>query len=332
MEPTERAHHLWFKKPRPIYWEHLFFGQDSPIKKYFEAEGQFEKSISEYIFNLEVDVIDSWLGFSKAVTKPANLKISDEHYYSFGCLLAYCFFFGIKDLHKFNLIPQENHLQVIDAEVVLTNLILPHETLLLPFKEISFDLCGLSLLTESIQSLTEEHKRFVFEGYLKMSSLIYKYQSEILETTKSQNLENPIRVILRNTREYRSHLLGDKKINDLLAEETEQISRGDIPYFFKYLNDQNLYWISEENGKHSQVKSFGQFDKDIARHGTKIIDLVSSQEHVEKKMTQGIFILQKHLGFTSDFETQWLGGVLKFSAHDLQNSFTKNTFLKNMTR
>lgn len=329
VKPTERASSLWYQKPRPVYWEELFFGKNSPLKTFFSGIGQNGKqSLEKYIFNLEIEVQSDWAGYSKAVPRLSNLKITDEHFYSFGVLLGYSFLFGIRDLHKFNLILTESHLQVIDAEVVMTNLLLPNETVLLPFKDVAFNLCGISLICESLESLTPQDRWLIFAGYFDVFASAFQKQSEICETIQESSRNSPIRVIVRNTREYTKHISGESRITDLMLEEEAQIARGDIPYFFKKLGDENLFWISSKNGESQVVNNLGVFKSDVARHASSAVNLVGTQDLVEKKMVQGAFLIQKKLFDKEKYEFLWNQKSLVLDSSACINGFTDRKFFK----
>ena len=177
----ERSSSLFFRKPRPVFWEHLFFGQDSVLKPLFSevgANGPFD--LGSFLFNLEVEVESEWLGYSREIQR-SDTPLTDQHFYSFGVLLAYAYAFGIRDLHKFNLIKTKTHLQVIDAEVVLANLILPNETVLLPFKDVPFEDCGANLLVNSLEQLSADRRRLIFAGHFDLFAVIFKKQNILLE-------------------------------------------------------------------------------------------------------------------------------------------------------
>ena len=186
----------------------------------------------------------SWLGFSKEVKAGQNLVLGADHFYSFGVLLAYSFAFGIRDLHNQNLVVTESHIQAIDAEVVLTDLILPNESVLLPYKDIEFNTCGANTLRGSIGGFSNDDRRNVFAGYVDTFAAIFKSHAQLCATFDAIDLTAPIRVIVRNTKNYKSHLNRTVPIQDLLSEEVVQLDRGDVPYFFKKLGDERLFYLS----------------------------------------------------------------------------------------
>jgi len=158
VQKVGRASGTYYQKPRPVYWERLFFGVDSPLASFF-GKGGAEFQPKHALFNLETEIDADFTGLSREVLSvPASVE--RNHFYSFGVLLAYCYVFGVRDLHRHNILRTATHLQVVDAEVVLVKLLLPNETLLLPFKDIGAELASVSLLQiEYPAGLTENTRK-----------------------------------------------------------------------------------------------------------------------------------------------------------------------------
>jgi len=102
-------------------------------------------------------------------------------------------------------------------------------------------------------------------GYFDLFAALYQNHTEILQSFENTVFSTPIRVIIRNTRNYRHHLSNQTPINDLLPEDRIQLERGDIPYFLKKCEDDRLYWISSESGNESVVAEVGSFKMDILK-------------------------------------------------------------------
>lgn len=74
----------------------------------------------------------------------------------------------------------------------------------------------------------------------------------ISEILQSIHQKSPLRsrVILRKTLNYQNHLKGIQKRSEfkvpLFKSEIKQLERGDIPYYFLYLDRLTLYHLSEE--------------------------------------------------------------------------------------
>lgn len=290
----------WYQKPRSVFWEHLFFGRSSPIMNIFDVIGSNgNRPLSDYLFNLDVEIESIWNGYSKEIISE-NTSILNEHFYSFGVLIGYCYLLGIRDLHKYNLAIKSNSLQVIDAEVILTNLILPNETILLPFREIPFELSAISLLCEDLKSLTSSQIKSLFSGYFDVSSIILENFAALNNTLSLEfeivEVEHPIRVILKNTKQYRDFLMGIGSASDFLPEELVQLERGDIPYFFKRLGDKNLYFFIDSTHQQESVKNLpSDLQRDLDRHAWAPELLLPNEASIIKKVATGSLYLQKIL-------------------------------------
>ena len=293
----ERGPSTWYKKPRSVFWEHLFFGDNSPIKSIFDSIGSNGiQPLASYLFNLEVESESSWLGYAREV-KSAQTPICLNHFYSLGVLIGYCYLFGIRDLHKYNIVICENHLQVIDAEVILTNLILPNETLLLPFKEIPLELSAMSLLRPSLKGFDNSEIHNIFAGYFDVATTILDNFDQIRSTISHEKLElYPARVILKNTKQYRDFLLGHQDSTGFLPEELIQLERGDIPYFFKFIGQDCLWYLSGPDEVRAVSHLPDDLQKDVNRHCKKLEILLTSESAILKKIATGALYLQKVFG------------------------------------
>ncbi len=318
VERIERASGHWYRKPRSLYWEHLFFGQCSPIKSFFNsAVSNGDRPISEYLFNLNVEVKNDWLGFSQEVSGD-EIPVSIEHFYSFGVLVGYCYLLGIRDLHKYNLVVKKSHLQVIDAEVVLTNLILPNETILLPFREIPFDLSAVSLLCNDLKKLSTYQIEKLFAGYFDVTTTILNSLDTIRPVLEHEcQNQHPARVIIKNTKQYRDYLMGNGSANDYLPEELDQLDRGDIPYFFKFVGQTKLHFLSEHGLVETVFNIPSDLERDVSRHSKSPALLLKSHAAVTKKVATGALYLRKALGSLAPIQLKDSKGSIVFCESSL---------------
>jgi hypothetical protein len=305
VEKVQRASDTWYRKPRSVYWEWLFFGKDSPLKHLFNEVGKNgNRPLSDYFFNLEVEMESNWSGFSKEVPTEKQIP-TPEHFYSFGALIAYCYIFGIRDLHKQNLVITRTHLQPVDAEVVWTSLTLPHETLLLPFKTVGYEFAGIGALVNSKEELTKEQVERIVLGYWDLFELISRQKNEIDKILASLDFsEIPVRVIIRNTSEYRDLLKTPPE--NTMPSEVEQLKRGDIPFYFKFVADENLYWLKSKNLPEVE-KAIVHFRRDIDRHAQNFMDQTIEKTVASSALVKGLLFLMK--AFSQDIQ-------IKFSEKD----------------
>lgn len=300
VEKVQRGSDTWYRKPRTVYWEWLFFGKSSPLKTLFSEKGENgSRPLADYFFNLDVEIESTWSGLGKEVSIERQTP-TPEHFYAFGALIAYCYIFGIRDLHKQNLIMTDTHLQAVDVEVVFTTLTLPHETLLLPFKNIGYEFAGIGALVNSKDELTKAQVEQIVLGYWDLFSLASTKKDEIDRTLAELDfLKVPVRVIVRNTSEYRNLL--DLAPDNILQSEIEQIKRGDIPYYFKFVVDQNLYWLREKMLVQAEASS-GIFQRDIDRHGKNEPNGWGQSRIGKQALVQGLLFILKHFELEIDMD------------------------------
>ncbi len=316
VELTQRSGGKWFCKPRTVYWEWLFFGTDSPLKRVFNFIGASGIiSLADCIFNLEVEYVHHWLGYSKKVEAFSDFTPQRSHFYSFGVLLAYSYVFGIRDLHRKNLVFTPTHLQVVDAEVVLTRLILPNETILLPFKQVAWRDSGIGALSiTGPNDISQENANAILDGYVEMFQHLIKNRERVLAELQGViDPETPIRVLMRNTSEYYS-AGGKSAESDFLPEEISQLVRGDIPYFFKRMGKNYLSWLQAPSTE-GAVQSLGRFKADIDRHADALESLVGEELVNDARLVQGLFLICRKLNLKQNYT---LSGGTNVSAESIQ--------------
>lgn len=102
-----------------------------------------------------------------------------------------------------------------------------------------------------------------------------------------------MRVIVRNTSEYRNLL--DNPPDNILQSELEQMNRGDVPFYFKFSADKNLYWLEAKDLVQTEM-SVGIFQRDINRHGKYEDGGWCQARATHQILSQGLLFLIKHLG------------------------------------
>ena len=295
VQKVGRGSETLFQKPRPIYWEWLFFGKNSPLSIFFEQSRSSEISPGKIIFNLITHLRPDYSGGSLEVLGSNDSKILSSHFYSLGVLLAYCYVFGIRDLHRHNLIKTTSHLQVVDAEVVFSRLLLPHESLLLPFKEVGTELCGArAIVNLSSSGLAKDSAREIFDGYMDVFESLIQNREDVLSALNGlRDLPNiPIRHILRDTFHYRAWKKTPPPI-PFFESELLQLERGDIPYYFKFLNRPEVFEYVNRQGDFAPVNLPEAFVKGAAREAQSPADLLAAPRLQAQLFGPGFLYLAK---------------------------------------
>lgn len=289
---------IWFEKPRTVFWERLFFGVDSPIKECF--------SKSRAIFNLQVEETLGLAGGRSLLVQRSDETDLDT-LTNFGYLLGYCYAFGIQDLFADNLVRTKYGVQPIDAEAVLSRFTLPHESALLPFKNIGFERCGLGCVIQSRSTLFVEELTQLLDGFSEALNDTSR-TSPILENLSSETelKRAPIRVLLRPTVEY----LGLADIVDpLIPEEREQLAVNDVPYFFKYLGDDSLYFYRRDIRTAVASPLSSRMTKGLGKLATDPALLLDPDRISKELLPVGSLYLIRALlpkSFTGSFSTRYL--------------------------
>ncbi len=218
-----------FHKPRPIYWEWLFFGVDSPLKNHLPAA-------FHNLFKLRV--LDHQTPHSGLVEPLSGIPLDQDsalhvQAQNYAPLAAYSLFFGISDLHVHNLFVTPDGVAVpIDVECVFMPMELANETALFPHRNVPSHLCfwniwrgdKLDLMASFVRSFQE---LIAVRGTISKCLLSLKGLTEV-----------PVRIIQRPTGEYLGYL-GSAQQPTMAFRESEQVQldRGDVPYFFCTLGE-----------------------------------------------------------------------------------------------
>lgn len=296
VKTVARASGNFYQKPRTLFWEWLFFGADSPLKIVI---GRDDRSPLSGLFRLEVEFTgpDFCGQVREVVEEPALHRDPAGCLEQFGALLGYCYAFGIRDLHRFNLVRLSTGGQVIDAEVVFAKLLLPHETLLLPFKDIAFQEAGIGALVPTPDDLTPDLCIHLFRGYTAALSGLADHVPEILSCIEGENARMaraPVRHIIRDTHRYRNWR--EQQAQEMyLPEEITQLERGDIPYFFKFIGQPELWYHASFRGDPTRVEVPGRYADAVNREARHPSDLIAERRIRHELLPVGLLFLARTL-------------------------------------
>ncbi|MCB9025356.1 MAG: hypothetical protein H6625_03490 [Bdellovibrionaceae bacterium] len=139
----------------------------------------------------------------------------------------------------------------VDLEVCGRNISLPSHTWLIEDRVIPLAHSGLNrFLTSIFNSISPIH--FVY-GYIQNIKMLNEIGVKLSQILLQENGKRPFisRLIFRKTMSYQKYLQGVSEPKDfripLFEDEKLQLDRGDVPYFFRYLNGDPTIYIYNEN-------------------------------------------------------------------------------------
>ena len=251
-------------KPRPLIWEWLFLSAKSPLRRSLDGASR-KSALGAFTFlpdltffqprtldrEGEVEHIDLQpLGKLRAGEKMELAQIV-------GRSLALWSFFGLSDLHWENLVlgrARDGRIIFcpVDIELVLSDLISPTETKLLPernsvYREILRHAAGVRRVLPHLgKPIAREHLAVMVESYRATFVFLQDHGSAMAKILLSlpQLRTTPIRICLRGTGDY--VLARQQPIwPPLLPEEVEQLDRDDIPYFFHLYGRRGIHYFTD---------------------------------------------------------------------------------------
>ncbi|MFN3454297.1 MAG: hypothetical protein ACK41T_05000 [Pseudobdellovibrio sp.] len=244
-------------KPRNIYWEMIFLNENSPLRILINRYSKIAGVVSpfEVAPNLKIFLSD----FKSGIIEQLNVKkvdrcITQIEAQSIGAMSALCYWLGIGDLHHENVVVglDDNGKLIcfpIDIETLFEKMTHVDQTLLFPSEKVSVSQCGLSSILSLIGQKNEKLAVGFIKEFVKMINLLNEISEKVLqEFLKDHNIHKyPIRMILRDTEAYYKAMYSENEKKHLDVSEIFQISRNDIPYFFRYLNTDSVFYFLKDN-------------------------------------------------------------------------------------
>ncbi len=241
-------------KPRPILWEWLFLCRDSPLRLLFNEIKLDHFDVFECFPNLNFENSNDFqfglverLRLNKIISPPKTLAAT------VGNFVALMAWFGIGDLHRQNigigLNPETNALILcpLDIESIFEDFYLMSETALVTPQGNDKRKAGLFNLLELFQD--SEPAEFIFDlldSFVVTMKHLDSNEDKILKVffDLKQLSYTPIRVIPRSTQDYRDCLDNNMPLSepDIFHSEKVQIERKDIPYFFRYIANSQIFY------------------------------------------------------------------------------------------
>ncbi len=268
-------------KPRAVLWEWLLPGRREPppplsstkppsgtasgrLRSAFCSDLAFFPAPSSAPIGGEVERIAlAPLGTLSAAGRHALARVV-------GRALALFAWLGLSDLHWENLVlgvAEDGRVifAPLDVEMILADLSLPTETKLLPdadpeYAAICRHACGVRRVLPYLgKPVTAADLLAIAGAYATMLAFLDRHGAGIAEVfARLPGLkETPIRVCLRGTGDYvRAH--AEPLWPPLLDAESEQLARGDIPYFFRLYGQPGIhYYASEDLARRKRIPLAG---------------------------------------------------------------------------
>lgn len=244
-----RLENGWIQKPRTMFWERLFL-----------SAGTFREQISAQFLNsnLQIDPFECFtcLSFSGNDLvecfrgEPVQDMKADEAR-KLGAAIALMAFFGVVDLNMENVQfarrEQRFVFAPLDIECIGADVSHLAQSFLAYSKQVPEFKCGLVSLLPLLRKNRDALACGLLVGYLDTLAHALTIEGQLdLIMARAIGLERPpIRVLLRPTKSYSGFMNGTAKAKEFaispLASEIEQMQRGDIPYYFRYPDEEVIY-------------------------------------------------------------------------------------------
>ena len=253
-------------KPRTLLWEWLVLCADSPLRRLLDEAGEREglgAAAFGFLPTLEFFELQGRAGGEVESVRLEPLPALDAQgrrdlAVIVGRSLALWSWLGVADLHWENLVLGLDArgrmvFGPLDVEMILADLARPTETKLLPdpdpeYAAICRHAAGvrrvLPYLGKPISPLDLVEMASAYRTTLRLLDRNAAAIAAVFEGLPDLR-EAPIRVCLRGTTEYVSPDLASLW-PPLLDAESEQLARGDIPYFFRLYGRPGIHYYADE--------------------------------------------------------------------------------------
>jgi hypothetical protein len=262
------------QKPRTLLWEWLLLSADSPLRKLLsEAAAHDGLGANAFEFLPTLRFFDQQAPHGGEVEElqlePLRARSAEarrELAVIVGRSLALWSWLGVADLHWENLVlgvdaRGRTVFGPLDIEMILAELSLPTETKLLPDADPEYaELCRhaaglrrvLPYLGKPIHATDLLAMAAAYNGCLVFLDRHAAAIAEVFSDLPALR-DTPLRVLLRSTGDYvHAQQHAQALWPPLLQAETEQLARGDIPYFFRLYGRPGIHYY--QNSQLSEVQ------------------------------------------------------------------------------
>ena len=252
-------------KPRTVFWEWLLLAKKSPLRRLLDraaARSELGESAFSFLPSLHYGTPRAREGAAverlelrsvRALAQAERRELARI----VGRSLALFGFLGVADLHWENLVLGRDTqgrliFGPVDVEMVLADFASPVETKLLPdadpeYAEVCRHAAGVRRVLPYLgKPVAVDDLLAMLEAYARTLSFLEQNAVAIAELlARLPGLADaPIRVCLRGTDEYVRARLAPLW-PPLLDAESEQLARGDIPYFFRFYGRRGIHYYAE---------------------------------------------------------------------------------------
>jgi hypothetical protein len=255
----------WIDKPRTLFWEWLVLGAKSPLRRLLDeaaAREGLERETFAFLPDLEFRRPRARAGGSveRIALEPLPMPSSAGRRALariVGRSLALWSWLGVSDLHWENLVlGVDGRGRVVfaplDIEMILADLSLPTETKLLPdadpeYAAICRHACGVRRVLPYLGKPIDAADLLAMAGaYRNTLAFLDRHARAIAGVFAGLPglRETPIRVCLRTTGDY-VRARSEPVWPPLLDAESEQLGRGDIPYFFRLYGRSGIHYYGD---------------------------------------------------------------------------------------
>jgi hypothetical protein len=254
-------------KPRSMLWEWLVLARDSPLRRLLDERAE-QDGLGRAAFG--------FLPGLKFVGNPARIggeveqvrlsplpRLSGDARRALAVIvgrsLALWSWLGVADLHWENLVLgiDERGGMVfgpVDVEMILADLALPTQTKLLPDADPEYaamcqHACGARRVLPYLGKPIDPADLLAMAGAYRATLVFLERHARAIAGVFARLPElrqTPIRVCLRGTDEY-VRASSDTLWPPLLDAESEQLARGDIPYFFRLYGRPGIHYYRERS-------------------------------------------------------------------------------------
>jgi hypothetical protein len=247
-------------KPRPLLWEWLLLSAASPLRHLVAQLADDADAVDPFAafpdlaFSFDADFGGPGRVQFHAPSPLPPPPLTPRDAQTLGAAVAGLAWLGVHDLHHRNVRVGHDRdgrlcLAPLDVEAVLASLSLPTQTLLVPLSPAAARTSGLAPVLAASLDLTLVAAASA--AYLETLALFSRHEQALTAAicTVPRARDCHVRVIVRDTAHYVAMLREPHtRPADLTDAEAVQLDRGDVPYFFRTIDDAAIRYVTTVDG------------------------------------------------------------------------------------